>query len=222
MKLAEVMSALEKLGTEQVRKIWGRHGAKEPYFGVKFGDLYGLRKKIGSDGALADALWKTGNADGRNLALLIAVPETAPLERWGHELDWSAHASLLADLAAKTPGAAKLQKAWTASKSDLVSSTGWATLCSRLKVKAPVSEAEGRAALKAIEQGIHRAPNRTRHAMNMALCAVGIWMPGLRKDAIAVAGRIGKVEVDHGETGCKTPDAAAYIRKAAQRVKTSR
>jgi len=30
---------------------------------------------------------------------------------------------------------------------------------------------------------------------------------------LAAAKRIGKVEVDHGETGCKTPDAAAYIRK---------
>ena len=28
------------------------------------------------------------------------------------------------------------------------------------------------------------------------------------------AKRIGKVEVDHGETGCKTQDAVTYIQKA--------
>jgi hypothetical protein len=33
----------------------------------------------------------------------------------------------------------------------------------------------------------------------------------------ASAQRIGKVEVDHGETGCKTPDAAKYIERAAAR-----
>ena len=31
--------------------------------------------------------------------------------------------------------------------------------------------------------------------------------------ATAAADRIGKVEVDHGGTGCKTPDAASYIAK---------
>ena len=39
--------------------------------------------------------------------------------------------------------------------------------------------------------------------------------PALKKEAIAAAGRIGKVEVDHGKTSCKTPDAAAYIKKAS-------
>lgn len=34
-----------------------------------------------------------------------------------------------------------------------------------------------------------------------------------------MAARIGKVEVDHGETGCKTPDAAVYIRKTLERRK---
>ena len=28
-----------------------------------------------------------------------------------------------------------------------------------------------------------------------------------------MAKRIGKIEVDHGETGCQTPDAASYIKK---------
>jgi hypothetical protein len=41
--------------------------------------------------------------------------------------------------------------------------------------------------------------------------------PKLQKKALAAAERIGNVEVDHGETSCKTPDAAAYIRKGAER-----
>jgi hypothetical protein len=49
--------------------------------------------------------------------------------------------------------------------------------------------------------------------MNMALIAIGVRSAGLRKLALAAAKRIGKVEVDHGDTSCKTPDAAAYIAK---------
>jgi hypothetical protein len=41
----------------------------------------------------------------------------------------------------------------------------------------------------------------------------------LEKMGTAAASRIGKVEVDHGETGCKTPDAIPYIKKAAARKK---
>jgi hypothetical protein len=37
------------------------------------------------------------------------------------------------------------------------------------------------------------------------------------KRALDASKRIGTVEVDHGETGCKTPDAAPYIRKMVER-----
>jgi hypothetical protein len=41
----------------------------------------------------------------------------------------------------------------------------------------------------------------------------------LRDEAIAAARRIGKVEVDHGDTDCKTPDAVEYILKVEARRK---
>jgi hypothetical protein len=53
--------------------------------------------------------------------------------------------------------------------------------------------------------------------MNGALIGIGIAKPALRNKAIAAAKRIGKVEVDHGETNCKTPDAVTYIEKAVKR-----
>jgi hypothetical protein len=45
-----------------------------------------------------------------------------------------------------------------------------------------------------------------------------VWRPKVRKDAIAAATRIGTVNVDHGETSCKTPEAVSYIKKAAARA----
>ena len=49
--------------------------------------------------------------------------------------------------------------------------------------------------------------------MNMALISIGGSREALREKAIAASRRIGKVEVDHGETGCKTPVAEPYINK---------
>jgi len=67
--------------------------------------------------------------------------------------------------------------------------------------------------LALIERTIHTAPNAEREGMNMALILIGCRNAALRKAATAAAKRIGKVEIDHGDTACKTPDAAQYIDK---------
>jgi hypothetical protein len=53
--------------------------------------------------------------------------------------------------------------------------------------------------------------------MHNALIGIGSYgSKSLRDKAIAAAKRIGKVEIDHGETGCKTPDAVTYINKTVE------
>ena len=73
------------------------------------------------------------------------------------------------------------------------------------------------ARLDTIESEIHSRKNRVRDAMNNALIAIGIRNPALEQLALAAASRIGKVAVDHGETGCKTPDATEYIQRTLAR-----
>ena len=46
MELADVMAELEKLGNATTKKTWLRHGATEPLFGVKIGDMKVLLKKL--------------------------------------------------------------------------------------------------------------------------------------------------------------------------------
>jgi hypothetical protein len=57
--------------------------------------------------------------------------------------------------------------------------------------------------------------------MNNALIAIGSRNAALESQAIAAAGRIGKVTVDHGVTDCKTPDAATYIGRRARSASSS-
>ncbi len=45
MLLEEVMQQLEEYGTEQNRKTYKNHGAKEPLFGVSFANLKLLKKE---------------------------------------------------------------------------------------------------------------------------------------------------------------------------------
>lgn len=72
MTKSEVMLELSKFGNEQTKKIFARHGAREPFYGVKVGDLKTLVKKIKTDHNLALELYETGNSDAMYLAGLIA------------------------------------------------------------------------------------------------------------------------------------------------------
>lgn len=51
--------------------------------------------------------------------------------------------------------------------------------------------------------------------MNQALIGIGTYID--EKKALLCAKRIGEVEVDHGDTSCKTKQAAPAIVKAAAR-----
>src|SRR4051812_42418077 len=91
MTAAEVMADLERLGTDQTKRTFLRHGAKEPLFGVKIGDLKVLQKKIKKDHALALALYDTGNSDAIYLAGLISDPDQmtkAQLQKWLKGASW--------------------------------------------------------------------------------------------------------------------------------------
>ena len=53
MTLQEVMKELESYGNESTKKVLIKHGAKEPFFGVKVADMKKIQKKIKKDQDLA-------------------------------------------------------------------------------------------------------------------------------------------------------------------------
>lgn len=77
MTLDETMKLLASKGTDQKRKTYKRHGAPEPMFGVKIGDLKPIVKLIKGDQALALQLYATGNSDAMYLAGLVADGSTS-------------------------------------------------------------------------------------------------------------------------------------------------
>jgi 3-methyladenine DNA glycosylase AlkD len=218
MQYAQAMKELEALGTAQNRKVYARHGVGEPMFGVSYAGLGKLAKAIRVDHGLAERLWKSGNHDARVLATMVADPaetKSATLDAWAQELDNYALADAFSKLAAATPHARQKAERWTKAKGEWTSSAGWNVLA-MLSADDGLPDAFFEPWLATIEAGIEKAKNRTRYAMNNALIAIGMRSDALAKQAVAAAQRIGAVEVDHGETGCKTPDAVAYVPKARE------
>ena len=219
MTVDDALRELRALGSNSTRAIYRRHGVGEDVYGVSFANLGKLKKRIKVDHALAEALWATGNHDARVLATMIADPRLtseALLTRWAADLDNYALTDSFVGLAARTPHARALMERWTPDDGEWTGRAGWHLLAQLAMHDSALPDAFFEPYLAVIEREIHGRKNRVRDAMNNALIAIGM-RDGLEAQALAAAARIGTVRVDHGQTGCKTPDAAAYIHKTRER-----
>lgn len=221
MNAKETLATLKKLGKPQTAAIYKHYGTGSNVYGVLTSEIAKLKKKIKIDHALSLELWKTGNAEARVLALQVADPAKVTQ---AHAKTFVADGPFpfvgwyLSDLVARTPVADKTMRDWMKKTDEHSREMGYSVLASRLKNDADaITDADAAEMLATIEKEIHQSANWARYAMNSALIAIGVFKPALRKKAVAAAKRIGKVVVDHGETHCKTPDAAPYIVKASQR-----
>ncbi len=222
MNLEEALKELEANGSAQTRKIYRRGGCSGEMFGVSYAALGKMKKKIRVDQALAEQLWATGNLDARVLATLTADPASVrvrTLDAWARSLDNRGLAAALSNVAAEAPSARKQMEKWTKSKSEMIGCAGWHVLASLARQDNGLPDALFQERLDQIEASIHDGKNWVKYAMNNALINIGLRNRGLEKKAISAARRIGTVEVDHGATSCKTPDAVSYIKKTAAHKK---
>jgi len=220
MTTAQALRELEAAGTEQNRKVYRRHGVGNAMFGVSYAVQRALAKKAGRDQALADELWDTGNHDARILATLVADPaaiSAKTIDEWVRELDNYVLMDAFSAIVAETPHAASRALRWKDASREMIGAAGWNVIAALAMRSDAFDDATLTSFLDTIEADIHKGRNRVRHAMNGALIAIGMRNAELEKRAIAVARAIGPVDVDHGETGCKTPDAASYIVKSRER-----
>src|SRR6266850_55845 len=91
MTAQDIVAELKTLGTAQTKKTWMNHGAQEPCFGVKIGDMKKIQKRVKMDYQLALDLYDTGIADAMYLAGLIADDAKMTkkdLQKWIENATW--------------------------------------------------------------------------------------------------------------------------------------
>lgn len=222
MNYKEAMKALEAMGTAQNRKVYTRHGVGRKMFGVSYANLGKLKKAIKTDHALAKKLWSSKNHDARILATMVADPsmiKSSDLDAWAKDLDNYIVADAFSSLVAKTEYARNKMKKWIRSRGEWTGAAGWNLVATMAMQVEELSDGVFDQYLDTIQSRIHGSKNRVRHAMIMALIAIGMRNGKLEKKALAVNHRIGFVDVDHGDTGCRTPDPDNYIKRAKARRK---
>ena len=215
-QISEVMAQLEAAGTAQNRKVYARHGAAEPMFGVSYADLNKIAKPIKTDHDLARHLWDSGNHDARVLALRVADPDRLDESlagRWLGDIDNYILAEALGGLCAQSQHARRLSDRWRDRPEEWPASVGWFIVTCTAENPSVWSVDELADLLAQIEAEIASRPNRVRHEMNGAMIVMALRDAGLATSVLAAASRIGPVKVDHGQTGCKTPEVAPYVER---------
>jgi 3-methyladenine DNA glycosylase AlkD len=218
-----VMEVLEKLGKEHFRKIYKKHGSGNNVYGVSMSDLKTLQKEIKKNSELAHELWETGNSDARALAIFIIDPDDMTeniIENWVSDIKFYMLIDILVtNVINKTSFAKQLSEKWIKSKEEGISRAGWQTITLIAMHQKDLPDIYFEKLLEFIEKNIHTSKNRCKDAMNNALIGIGLRNENLEKKVFECMKKIGKIEVDYGDTACETPDVIEYIKKAKARRK---
>jgi 3-methyladenine DNA glycosylase AlkD len=214
----EVLSELAKMGSPSTKKILANHGAREPFFGVKVGDMKTIVKKVKKDHELSLALYETGNYDAMYVAGLIADEKKISkkdLETW----ITSAYAGIaeytVPWIVAESAHGWELSMKWIESPKEHIAAAGWASLGNLVailpdeKLDIPALQQ----LLDRIKKDIHSSQNRVRYAMNWFIISAGAYVKALIASAKQIAKTIGPVTVIMDGTACKVPSAFDYIAK---------
>ena len=223
MTAKEILEEIKPLGSDSYKRVMFNHGTREPFFGVKIGDLQKIVRRIKKDYQLAVDLYDTGNYDAMYLAGLIADDARmtkADLRRWVAKAYCPGLcAATVPWVAAGSAHGWELGLDWIESKTSLITLAGWATLASLVSMKddAQLDLVKLKQLIERVEQTIRDAPDLVRYQMNGFLIAVGTYVQPLTDAAMKTAERIGPVMADLGKNSCQVPFAPEYIRKVQQR-----
>jgi 3-methyladenine DNA glycosylase AlkD len=223
MSVEKVLAELKALGSESIKKVLLNHGAQEPFYGVKVGDMKPIQKREKGNQTLAMELYKSGISDAMYLAGLIAdgnKMSKAELQEWAKAAYWNMLSEYTVPwVAVESKFAEELADEWIKSDDENIACAGWNTWSGIVSIKKDeeLNITKLKELIKYIEKNIHKSQNRVRYCMNGFIISAGAYVKELTEDAKKAANQIGKVNVNMGATACNVPEAVSYIEKSIER-----
>ncbi len=167
-------------------------------YGVAMKDIKALGKALGTNQALAVALWDTGVYEARMLASFVGDPEqltAAQMERWCGEFDnWAFCDAMSFNLFDRSPHAWTKVAQWSGRRKEFEKRTAFALLWSLTVHDKTADDERFLEGLALIEREAADERNFVKKAVNMALRAVGKRNRALNAAAVAVARRLAASE----------------------------
>ena len=194
-RLREALDLLERAGDERTREGYARYGIVAPKsFGVPMAKIQAIAKRLGTDHALAAAIWETGWYEARLLTAFVADAElltAAQMERWTKDFDnWGVCDTLCFKLYDRSPHAWKKLAPWAKKKDEFVRRAAFALLASLALHDKAAKDAAFVRTLPLIEQAAKDERNFVKKGVSWALRSVGRRNAALRARSVALAKRL--------------------------------
>lgn len=194
-RVARLLGELRAMGSEENRAGMARYGINvDDAFGVSVYDLRKVAKGVGTDHALALALWETGNHEARLLACFVDDPAAvtpAQMEAWAADFDsWDVCDQATTSLFDLTAHAWAKAVAWAEREDEWVKRGGFALMAGLAVHDEAAADARYRKLLPLIERAAFDERNFVKKAVNWALRNIGKRNRALHADAVACAERI--------------------------------
>ncbi len=225
MTVKEVLTRLESMGDEKLKKINIRNGASENQFGVKMGDLRNLAKEIKTNPDLAKQLWGSGNWDAMLLSTQLMKPKELSTDEveamvasvpysetviFSQLSDW-----LVTNVVKQHPKKEELRQKWMTSDHKMLVRAGWSLTAERITKSPEGLDIVG--LLDRIEKEMGTVRPMSQWPMNYCLAEIGINFPEHRARAVAIAEKIGAFKDYPVSKGCTSPYAPIWISEMVKR-----
>lgn len=166
--------------------------------GVSVREMRRIAKTTGKDHELAIALWRTGFAEARILASMLAAPEALTerdMEAWVQDLDsWDVCDQVGMNLFEKTPLARRKIIEWSGREEAFVKRAAYALIACLAWHDRRATDEEFLAWLPVIRHGATDERNFVKKAVSWALRHIGKRNPRLNKAAIRTARELRRLD----------------------------
>ena len=194
-RLREALDLLERAGDRRTREGYARYGIVAPKsLGVPMAKIQSIAKKLGTDHALALALWETQWYEARLLCAFVADAQSltpAQMERWTKDFDnWGVCDTLCFKLYDRSPLAWKKLAPWAKKKDEFARRAAFALLASLALHDKAAKDADFVKTLPLIEKAAQDERNFVKKGVSWALRSVGRRNAALRARSVALARRL--------------------------------
>ena len=194
-RVGDFLAELRSLGSEKDRAGMARYGINvENAFGVSVYELRRIAKRLGTDHALALALWATGNHEARLLACFIDDPAAVTdeqFEAWARDFDsWDICDQATTSLFDQTKHGWSKAVAWAERDEEWVKRAGFALMAGLAVHDKAATDHAFKKLLPLIERAASDDRNFVKKAVNWALRNIGKRNRALNAAALAYAEKI--------------------------------
>ena len=195
----EVLAWLKRSGTRRDVRGLARYGIVAPRaFGVPISKLLAIKKRIGTDRALAGSLWKSGWYEARLLAAMVDDPKQVTrrqMDAWAREFDnWGVCDTVCWHLFDYTPFAFEKARLWSRSPREFVKRAGFALMAGQAGHNQKATDAQFLALLPLVEKGARDERNFVKKGVSWALRRIGGRSRALHEASLALSRRLAASE----------------------------